>query len=211
MNSTALSIQLLSSWFTAVVLGYLLGSIPFALLVTRLRTGQDVRQFGSGHAGATNAMRVAGWGAGLLVVILDIGKGAAAVWWVARFGPAGAAPLAAAAVVIGHCWPVFSRFRGGMGAATAAGAVLAAWPLGFVVAIGLAAGFTLLLRHAARANVVTGLILWLVIGLFGGPARAVWVGLAVGVIVAVRGASDWNRQYRELWLDRPGDEQDGPA
>lgn len=195
--------QLVSGWLVSGVLGYLLGSIPFALLITRLRTGRDVRQFGSGHAGATNAMRVAGWGAGVLVVVLDIGKGAAAVWWASRYGPNGAAVLAAAAVVIGHCWPAFARFRGGMGAATAAGAVLGAWPLGFVLAVGLAAAFTLLLRHAARANVVTGLILWLVILVFGGPAIAVWVGLAVGVIVAARGRSDWNRRYQELWLDRP--------
>lgn len=198
-------------WMVAALSGYLLGSIPFALWITRWRTGEDVRQHGSGHAGATNTMRVAGWGAGIMVVVLDISKGALAVVLADRYGPAGAAPLAAAAVVIGHCWPLFARFRGGMGAATAAGAVLGSWPLGFVLAIGLAAAATLILRHAARANVVAGASLWLLLLAFGGAPTAVWVSLAAGTVVAVRSRRDWNRHYQELWLDRPNGQGTDPG
>jgi glycerol-3-phosphate acyltransferase PlsY len=196
-------------WLAAGLVGYLLGSIPSGLWITRLRTGKDLRQFGSGHTGATSTMRVAGWGAGVLAVILDIGKGALSVWLAIRFGPAGSAVLAAAAVVIGHCFPLYAQFRGGMGAATAAGAVLAAWPLGFVLAIGLAAALTLLLHHAARANVVSGLLLWILLLVFGASPVAVWVALAAGFVVAARSRIDWNRHYQELWLDRPNREPQG--
>ncbi|MGA9534093.1 MAG: glycerol-3-phosphate acyltransferase [Anaerolineales bacterium] len=206
----SMTLEVFTGWLAAGLAGYLLGSIPFALWITRVRTGEDLRQFGSGHTGATNTMRVAGWGAGVLVVVLDIGKGALSVGLVSHYGPAGSAPLAAAAVVIGHCWPLFAQFRGGMGAATAAGAVLAAWPLGFVLAIGLAAAFTLLLHHAARANVVTGLCLWLLLLVFDAPPAAVWVGLAAGIVVAARSRIDWNRHYQELWLDRPNGEEEAP-
>ncbi|TET96786.1 MAG: glycerol-3-phosphate acyltransferase, partial [Anaerolineales bacterium] len=133
------------------VIAYLLGSIPFAILVTRVKAGVDVRGSGSGHAGATNTMRAAGWAAGILVLATDIGKGCLAVWLAGRFGGTEAAPIvAAASVVIGHCWPIFAGFRGGMGMASGGGALLAVWPLGFVLAVGLGSALQLLIKHSAR-------------------------------------------------------------
>ena len=184
-------------------LAYLLGSVPFAVLVTRWRAGVDVRQVGSGHAGATNTMRAAGWGAGILVLLLDAAKGALAVAIPRHVGvPGWVMAFAAAGVVIGHCWPVFAGLRGGMGMASGAAALLVIWPFGLVLALGLGAGLQLLLRHSARANALTGLLvaaLWL---LAGAGWEAALAGALVGVIIAVRAFSDWRRVYRELWWDR---------
>lgn len=111
-----------------LVAAYLLGSIPFSYLVVRIRTGQDIRTLGSGNAGATNVTRIAGKAAGLLAALLDIGKGIAAVLISRGLGaPPALVGGAAFAAVLGHCHPVFLRFRGGKGGATGGGvlAVLA--------------------------------------------------------------------------------------
>jgi acyl phosphate:glycerol-3-phosphate acyltransferase len=113
-----------SSPAALLALAYLLGSLPFAFLVVRLRTGRDLRDLGSGNAGATNAMRAAGVGAGVISLALDFGKGVAAVILARSLG---ATPevvaLCAGTVVLGHVYPVFLGFRGGKGVATAAGAL----------------------------------------------------------------------------------------
>ncbi len=184
-------------------IAYLLGSIPFAILVTRARAGVDVRSSGSGHAGATNTMRAAGWIPGIIVLVADVGKGYLAVWLAVSFGGTEAAPIiAAACVVIGHCWPIFAGFRGGMGMASGAGALLAVWPLGFVLAIGLGSALQLLIKHSARGNVVTGLLIMPLWALLGANGMQLGVALAVGLVISGRALSDWNRVYRELWFDR---------
>jgi glycerol-3-phosphate acyltransferase PlsY len=111
--------------------GYLLGSIPFGILLTRLFGGGDIRASGSGNIGATNVSRVAGPIPGVLTLILDGLKGAAAVWLAAHFSNSSAMWMTAAGVaaLIGHCFPVWLKFRGGKGVATAAGMFLAlCWP-----------------------------------------------------------------------------------
>jgi glycerol-3-phosphate acyltransferase PlsY len=117
-----------------VALGYLLGSIPFGFLLVRLRGGGDVRRTGSGGTGATNVTRRAGKWAGLLTLLLDALKGAAAVL-LARLlvsGEAGAewwAAVAAVAAVVGHVFPVWLGFKGGKGVATGLGVFLVLAPL----------------------------------------------------------------------------------
>src|SRR5277367_694945 len=113
--------------------GYLLGSIPFGILLTRLFGGGDIRVAGSGNIGATNVSRVAGPAAGILTLLLDGLKGAAAVWLAARFASGSATwmTVAGVAALVGHCYPVWLRFRGGKGIATGAGMFLAlCWPAG---------------------------------------------------------------------------------
>lgn len=171
------------------------------MLVTRWQNGVDVRAVGSGHAGATNVLRAAGWLPGVLVAVLDLAKGLLAVRLAASWG-SGATALAALAVVAGHCWPLFAGFRGGMGVATTGGILLALWPLGFVVAVGLEAALTLLLRHSARANVICGLAVGPLFWVFGpSPAAAIPAALA-GALVTLRALGDRRRVYSELWLDR---------
>jgi len=186
-----------------VALAYLIGSIPFGLLIGYVFIRRDVRAGGSGHSGATNTLRQAGWGAGGLVLLLDLLKGFLGEWLAVRLGVSPLVPVfAAAAVVAGHCWPIFAGFRGGMGLATAGGALLAVYPLGFALGIGLAALGSLLLRHSARGNVLTGFLVGPLIGVFSRSVHLALVGLAVGLVVAARSLADWRRVYGELWLDR---------
>jgi len=119
----------------ALLLGYLLGSIPFGVILTRAGGAGDLRRIGSGNIGATNVLRTGRKGLAAATLLLDALKGALAVWLTARFLP-GEQPLAAAAAFLGHCFPVWLGFRGGKGVATLMGIVLALhWPLGAAYAV----------------------------------------------------------------------------
>ena len=119
----------------ALVLGYLLGSIPFGVILTRLAGAGDLRSIGSGNIGATNVLRTGRKGLAAATLLLDLAKGLVAVLLVDRLLP-GMGPVAAAAAFVGHCYPVWLRFRGGKGVATMMGVVLALfWPLGLVFAL----------------------------------------------------------------------------
>ena len=119
----------------ALVLGYLLGSIPFGVILTRLGGAGDLRTIGSGNIGATNVLRTGRKGLAAATLLLDLFKGAAAVWIVSWLFP-GEQMVAAAAAFVGHCYPVWLRFRGGKGVATLMGIVLALhWPMGLVYAV----------------------------------------------------------------------------
>jgi glycerol-3-phosphate acyltransferase PlsY len=118
----------------ALLGGYLLGSIPFGVLLTRMGGAGDLRSVGSGNIGATNVLRTGRKGLAAATLLLDMLKGAAAVWLAAWAAP-GNEPLAAAGAFIGHCHPVWLGFRGGKGVATLAGiAVALAWPVGLAYA-----------------------------------------------------------------------------
>lgn len=192
--------------FTSLIivgLAYLIGSLSFATWITRWKTGIDVRTVGSHHATGTNTMRTAGWAAGITVMVLDVAKGYFAVWLALRFADWPYAPaVASGMVVIGHCWPLFAGFRGGMGMGSGAGALLAVWPLGCVLAIGMGAAWQLIIRHSARANVVTGVLLTPLWIAFGAQPQTWMVATVAGLLVAFRALSDWKRVYRELWWDR---------
>jgi len=122
-----------------VVSAYVLGSIPFGLLSAKLFGGKDVRQHGSGNIGATNVSRVAGPLAGVLTLVLDAAKGATAVLLAARVTNhrASAMMLAAIAALVGHCFPIWLKFQGGKGVATALGVFLALSPLATLAAVGV--------------------------------------------------------------------------
>lgn len=197
------------------LLGYVLGSLPFAIWITRLVKGVDVRDAGSGHATTTNTIRQAGFGWGALVLLLDIAKGFIPVWLALQVGrdgiPPYIVPVTAALAVAGHCWPLFAQFRGGMGLATAGGALLALSPLAFVLCLGLLILLTLTVRHSARASVFTGVLIAPMLWLFNQRGPVFWAAIGVGLVIAFRFLIDWNRQYRELWLDREKTKKDGTA
>jgi glycerol-3-phosphate acyltransferase PlsY len=110
---------------------YLLGGVPFGYLLVRLKTGRDVRSMGSGNIGATNVLRTSGRALGILTLALDVAKGYVAVWTAGRF--TGNDPLwmsgAAFAVVLGHAFPIYLKFRGGKAVASCVGAFLCLAPL----------------------------------------------------------------------------------
>src|SRR5246127_4847088 len=129
----------------AAILGYLLGSIPFGLLLTRLAGYGGIRRVGSGNIGATNVLRTGSKSLAALTLLLDLGKGAAAVIIAHGWGPRGAL-CAAGCVILGHMFPVWLGFRGGKGVATALGVLTPlAWPVALIAVILWVA--TLLLFH----------------------------------------------------------------
>ena len=185
------------------LIGYLLGSIPSALWITRLLKGVDVRDAGSGHVTTTNTIRQAGWAAGALVFALDFGKGFLAVWLAHRAGLSGwSLALTGSLAVAGHCWPIFAQFRGGMGLATMGGGLFVLSPLAFLLALGTLILLVLVIRHSARASLVAGFLIPIVLAIFGQRGDALWLAAFSGLVVAIRFTIDWNRKYRELWLDR---------
>ena len=118
----------------ALLLGYLLGSVPFGLILTRLTGAGDLRSIGSGNIGATNVLRTGRKGLAAATLLLDMGKGFLAVWLAWLWFPDWAV-LAAMGAFLGHCFPVWLKFNGGKGVATMMGVALGlAWPIGAVYA-----------------------------------------------------------------------------
>lgn len=188
------------------LLGYLSGSLPFSIWITRLVKHVDVRDAGSGHATTTNTIRQAGFGWGALVGLLDVTKGFIPTYLALTVGRNAIPPyvvvLTAACAVAGHCWPVFAQFRGGMGIATFGGALLAINWFSAMIGLGLLLALLLLLRHGARASVFTGILIAPFFWLLHFRGLELWIALACGLVIAYRFLIDWNRKYRELWLDR---------
>ena len=185
------------------ILGYLSGSLPFGLWITRLVKKVDIRDGGSGHVTTTNTVRQAGFAAGAVVLILDLSKGFLPVYFALRAGlPAWSVGITAALAVLGHCYPIFANFRGGMGLAVTGGATLAASVPAFLVSLALLILLVLIIRHAARAAFFAGLLAPILLWLLNFRGTELWVLSAAGLIVALRFTVNWNRQYRELWLDR---------
>jgi acyl phosphate:glycerol-3-phosphate acyltransferase len=146
---------------TALVVGYLLGSVPFGLLVTRLAGLGDLRKIGSGNIGTTNVLRTGRRDLAAATLLLDAGKGAAAVLLAAAYGP-DTALMAALGAVLGHLFPVWLRFRGGKGMATTLGVLLAlAWPVGLAAAATWLAVAVVVRISSAAALAATALLpLW---------------------------------------------------
>ncbi len=185
-----------------VAAGYLLGSIPFGLIVARRLAGVDVRRTGSGNIGATNVTRAAGRKLGLVTLVLDVAKGglpvAAAALFLGRPGEPG--PWAAAtgiAGMLGHVFPPWLRFRGGKGVATALGIFLALSPLSALAAlVGFAAAF------AASHIVSVGSLVGAACGalaaaaLHGRESPVTWAALAMLVVVVARHRTNLARLAR---------------
>lgn len=183
-------------------LTYLVGSVPTGVLAARVFGWPDPRAHGSGHTGGLNSLRGGGLLAGVLVTLLDIGKGLLALWLADKVS-ADLAPtprivaiaLAGTAAVSGHCWPVWLGFKGGMGLATGAGAVAthvlyppfiaaAAWGL-----------LLLVIRHKARAVMAAALTVPFSLWLLRADPETFWLGTAVAAVLLIRHLSDWNRVY----------------
>ena len=121
-------------WLPALLLGYAIGSIPFGLLLAKAAGKGDIRQIGSGNIGATNVLRTGNKGLAAATLLLDLGKGLLAVWLARRLF-INAEDTAALGAILGHCFPIWLRFKGGKGVATMAGVCFAlAWPIGLAYA-----------------------------------------------------------------------------
>lgn len=169
----------------ALLGGYLLGSVPFGLLLTRASGLGDIRQVGSGNIGATNVLRTGRKGLAAATLVLDAGKGAAAELLAATLAGPEAALWAGAGAVLGHLFPVWLGFRGGKGVATGLGVLLAAaWPVGAV-----ACAVWLVVAKLARFSSLAALTAFasapLAATLLAGPGL-VKLSLAIAVLVFAR-------------------------
>ncbi|WP_438432323.1 glycerol-3-phosphate 1-O-acyltransferase PlsY [Gorillibacterium sp. sgz500922] len=193
--------------YVAILLSYLLGSISFSVLIGKLK-GIDIRQHGSGNAGATNTLRVLGKGPGILVLALDVLKGIGAVW-IGRLlgdGEIWVEILCGLAVIIGHNWPVFFRFKGGKGIASTIGvlATLCFWPALF-------AGIFAILSIAITRYVSLGALIFtfltpIFLLLTHAEPELIWSSLVIMVFAFYRHRSNivrlWQRKENKLGAKR---------
>ncbi len=175
----------------AIILSYLLGAIPFGYLVGKLWSGVDVREHGSQNIGFTNVLRVVGRVPGAIVLILDIGKGVAAVLGIARLGvvhPEILPILCGIAAIIGHNWPVYLKFKGGKGVATTIGAFIALTPAATLISITVWFITVWLTRYVSLGSILFVICLPItvsVLGYIAGWNTHTTALLACAVLVAI--------------------------
>jgi glycerol-3-phosphate acyltransferase PlsY len=177
----------------AILAAYLIGSIPFALILAR-RWGTDLRMAGSGNLGAANVMRTSGVAAGILVAFLDMAKGAASVWIAERVSADPGLPAAAGvAAIVGHIYPVWLKFRGGKGVATACGVFSVLTPLALPPALVIFAAVVWLTKYISLGSVLASLALPPIAYALGSPASAVVAAMAAASIIVFRHRSNVGR------------------
>jgi acyl phosphate:glycerol-3-phosphate acyltransferase len=168
------------------VAAYLLGTIPFGLLLGKMFGGADVRKTGSGNIGATNVARVAGPVAGIFTLALDAAKGAAAVWMAARFTNDSAAwmVISGLAALVGHCFPIWLGFRGGKGVATAAGVFLVLCPLALLGSLTLFILVVLFWRYVSLGSIAAAAAIPLLVYFLWAPHHAPPLIVTLGALAA---------------------------
>lgn len=196
MSSAPYALSLSWAVLACAAFAYLLGSIPFGLILTRIAGLGDVRQIGSGNIGATNVLRTGRKGLAAATLILDAGKGAAAVAIAARFG-GGLAAVAALAAVLGHLFPVWLRFKGGKGVATSAGVLLAYNPPVALATIATWLVVAIAFRYSSLAALAAAILTPLWAWVFG-PREAVPLAVvaAIALLVLLRHANNIRRLAR---------------
>lgn len=174
--------------FLVILVSYLLGSIIFSVIMGKLVAGIDIRNHGSGNAGATNTLRIIGKGPAILVFLLDIGKGVLAVWLAKWFVPDhyGIAVISGIAVILGHNWPIWFNFRGGKGIATTIGMLLS---LAFLPTLfaGLIAIITILItRYVSLGSLLLTAFLPVFIYWMDYPTELLWGSFAIVVFAWIK-------------------------
>ena len=169
-----------------VFVGYILGSIPVGYLLVRARSGRDIRAMGSGNIGATNVARTAGWSTGVATLILDVAKGFLAVWLAGHYsaGNIRFMTYAGLAAILGHVFPVWLKFSGGKGVATALGVFLMICWAAVASAILLFAIVFLYWRYVSLASVSAAAALPLLVYLLYAPGHAPPTAVTAGTLLA---------------------------
>ena len=176
-----------------LVLSYLIGSIPFGLIIVKLATGQDVRKIQSGRTGGTNAMRAAGLWAGVATAILDLFKGACGVWIARWFSPdlVWITVLAPIMVILGHNYSIFLierdesgkiRLHGGAGGSPSAGGSLGLWPPVFLIILPVAGFILYFIGYASLATLSAPIITTIVFGVMAWTGKLPWEYTVYGII-----------------------------
>ena len=171
----------------ACLIAYFLGAIPFGYILVKLKTGGDVRGSGSGNIGATNVLRTTGRAAGVVTLLLDIGKGYLAVWIAGRLTAGSPLWMAAAAVVVmlGHAYPVFLAFRGGKAVASFVGAFLCLTPVALVAVLVIFVAVVAWTRHISLGSIVAAAVFPLGVWLIAVPAWPVEAASIFGAVLII--------------------------
>jgi glycerol-3-phosphate acyltransferase PlsY len=180
----------------AVIIGYVIGGIPFGFLLVKLRTGRDVRTEGSGNIGATNVLRTTGRGIAVLTLVLDIAKGFAAVWIAAELtnDDPNWMSLAALAVMAGHAYPVFLKFKGGKAVASFIGAFLYLAPLPLLAVLLVFVMAVAATRHISAGSILAAATFPLGVWMILHPPIAVFLAsLIAGGFIVYRHRSNLER------------------
>ena len=165
------------------VLAYLIGAVPFGVVVGKLFYGVDVRKHGSGNVGTTNVFRVLGKRAGVVVLVCDMLKGFIPAFIAAQFFNPWAAIFIAAAPVVGHMFSIFLKGRGGKGVATGAGVVLALVPLAFLIILVIWLTLVVTTRYVSVASLVASFLVPVLVIAFGHPLPYEIAAVLVSIIV----------------------------
>jgi acyl phosphate:glycerol-3-phosphate acyltransferase len=177
-----------------IAAAYLIGSIPFALILARRWGAADLRQIGSGNLGAANVLRASGLTAGVLVAVLDIAKGAVSVVLAERLGGAGASPAAAGvAAIVGHVYPVWLGFRGGKGVATACGVFTVLTPLAVPPALAVFLASVWVTKYISVGSVLASVVLPTAAYVTGSPGPVVGAAAAASALIVFRHRSNLAR------------------
>jgi glycerol-3-phosphate acyltransferase PlsY len=177
-----------------IVASYLIGSVPFALLLARGWGAADPRRIGSGNPGASNVLRTSGVTAGVLVAALDVTKGAVSVILAERFSGSAVAPAAAGlAAIVGHIYPIWLRFQGGKGVATTCGVFLVLAPPAVPPALAIFVAAVWISKYVSLGSILASLALPPLAYVAGSPPSAVVVACAASAIVLFRHRSNLSR------------------
>ena len=151
-----------------LVLSYIIGSFPTAIIAGKILKKIDIREHGSGNAGATNVFRVLGWKAAIVVLVIDIFKGFAPVWWLVNIIPQASVDIevrsyfqimAGVSAIAGHIWSVFAGFRGGKGVGTAAGVFLGLQPLPVLICLLVFIGVVYKTKYVSLGSMIGAMLL----------------------------------------------------
>jgi glycerol-3-phosphate acyltransferase PlsY len=169
-----------------VIAGYLIGSVPFALILARRFGSGDLRRIGSGNVGAANVLRTSGVRAGVMVMLLDMAKGAGSVMLAQRFDGGAVTAAAGLAAIVGHVFPVWLRFRGGKGVATACGVFSLLTPMAVGPALGVFLGAVWATRYISVGSMLASVALPPIAYATGSPAPVLAVAVAASILIVIR-------------------------
>lgn len=199
--------------FIAIVLSYLIGSISFSVVLAKLLKGIDIRQYGSGNAGATNTLRVLGKGPAIMVLVLDVLKGIGSIWlgYLLGNGTDWVPAVCGIAAIVGHNWPIYFHFRGGKGIATTIGVMAT---LAFLPALyaGIIAILSIVLtKYVSLGSLIFVFLTPLFLGLLEPIDAVFWTSLVIGLFAFWRHRSNIVKliQGKENKLGSKGGKQVG--
>lgn len=211
------------SIITIIVLSYLAGSIPTSIICSKLFRGIDIRDYGSGNAGGTNAMRVLGWKIGVLVMLIDVGKGVFATLVISQIGTV---PdylthnliqiIAGMSAIFGHIWTVFAGFKGGKGVGTAAGMLFSLYPIAGVVCLVVFFLVLLTTRYVSLSSMSAAVAFPIIVLLFknwrGYSGELIYFAVFIAVLIVFTHRSNIKRllkgEENKVRRKKPGEDSD---